>query len=94
MQWWYYPADPGRYCWLRGLSRLLAGWNIRKINQAWFAFNGTYADSPSSTSNIDKELLEFFNNHSSIKEAVDKLKYINSIKDYNILIEDSADMNK
>jgi len=70
------------------------GYNIRKINQAWFAFNGTYADSPSSTSNIDKELLEFFNNHSSIKEAVDKLKYINSIKDYNILIEDSADMNK
>ena len=70
------------------------GYNVRKINQAWFAFNGTYADSPSSTSNIDKELLNFIDSQTSIKEAIDKIKYINSSNDYNILIKDSAFMNK
>ena len=32
------------------------GIKIRKINQAWFAFNGTYGDSPSSISNFNDEL--------------------------------------
>ena len=32
------------------------GHNIRKINQAFFAFNGTYADSPASVSPIGDQL--------------------------------------
>tara|TARA_B100001029_G_C14981061_1_gene406045 strand:- start:61 stop:1056 length:996 start_codon:yes stop_codon:yes gene_type:complete len=70
------------------------GFKIRKINQAWFAFNGTYGDSPSSVSNIDDELLKFIDNQTTIKIAIDELKNINSVNDYNILIKDSADMKK
>ena len=70
------------------------GFKIRKINQAWFAFNGTYGDSPSSTSNVDDELLKFINNQLSIKTAIDELKNINSLNDYNNLIKDSADIKK
>ena len=70
------------------------GFKIRKINQAWFAFNGTYGDSPSSISNIDVELLKFIDNQTTIKTAIDELKNINSVNDYNILIKDSADMKK
>ena len=35
------------------------GYRIRKINQAYFAFHGTYADSPSSVSPIYDELVQF-----------------------------------
>ena len=35
------------------------GYGIRKLNQAYFAFYGTYADSPSSVSPIYEELVQF-----------------------------------
>ncbi len=35
------------------------GYYIRKLNQAYFAFHGTYADSPASVSPIYNELLQF-----------------------------------
>ena len=35
------------------------GYRIRKLNQAYFAFHGTYADSPASVSPIYDELLQF-----------------------------------
>lgn len=35
------------------------GYRIRKINQAYFAFHGTYADSPASVSPIYDELVQF-----------------------------------
>ena len=34
------------------------GFDIRKINQAWFAFNGTYAESSASVSPIGGQLNE------------------------------------
>ena len=35
------------------------GFNIRKLNQAFFAFNGTYADSPASVSPVGEQLRRF-----------------------------------
>ncbi|MCH8109792.1 MAG: hypothetical protein IIB15_06655, partial [Chloroflexi bacterium] len=35
------------------------GFNIRKLNQAFFAFNGTYADSPASVSPVGDQLRRF-----------------------------------
>ena len=35
------------------------GFHLRKLNQAFFAFNGTYADSPASISPIADQLHEF-----------------------------------
>ena len=37
------------------------GFNIRKLNQAFFAFNGTYADSPASVSPVGDQLQRFRN---------------------------------
>jgi hypothetical protein len=34
------------------------GHNIRKLNQAYFAFHGTYADSPASVSPIHQQLTD------------------------------------
>ena len=49
------------------------GFHIRKLNQAYFAFHGTYAESPSSVSPIDDQLQEF-------RELVPELGFLR--KDY------------
>jgi hypothetical protein len=40
----------------RRLEFVTNGYPIRKLNNAWFAFNGTYADSPASISPIEGQL--------------------------------------
>jgi hypothetical protein len=42
------------------------GYYIRKLNQAYFAFHGTYADTPSSTNPIGQELQQLRNQSASI----------------------------
>ena len=42
----------------RRLLFVANGFNIRKLNQAWFAFNGTYAESAASVSPIGDQLHE------------------------------------
>ena len=44
------------------------GFQIRKINQAYFAFHGTYAGSAASISPIDDQLKELRDRSSSLKE--------------------------
>ena len=44
------------------------GYYIRKLNQAYFAFHGTYADSPTSISPIGLELKELRNQSASLKD--------------------------
>ncbi len=44
------------------------GYDIRKLNQAYFAFYGTYADRPSSISPIGNELRELRNQSASLKD--------------------------
>jgi len=44
------------------------GYYIRKLNQAYFAFYGTYADSPTSISPIGSELKELRNKSASLKD--------------------------
>ncbi len=47
------------------------GYNIRKLNQAYFAFHGAYADSPTSISPIGVELKELRSRSASLKEFLD-----------------------
>jgi hypothetical protein len=47
------------------------GYIIRKLNQAYFAFHGTYADSPTSVSPIGTELRELRDRSSTLKEFLD-----------------------
>ena len=44
------------------------GYNIRKLNQAYFAFYGTYADSPTSIDPIGSELKELRAKSGSLKD--------------------------
>ncbi len=47
------------------------GYDIRKLNQAYFAFHGTYADSPTSISPIGVELRALREQSASLKEFLD-----------------------
>ena len=63
------------------------GIKIRKINQAWFAFNGTYGDSPSSISNFNDELNDLIDSYDNLNDAINDIKNISSLDDYKIMIE-------
>lgn len=49
------------------------GYYLRKLNQAYFAFHGTYAYKPGSVSPIGEDLEELREQCSSLKEFMDKV---------------------
>ena len=57
------------------------GYYIRKLNQAYFAFYGTYADSPTSISPIGLELKKLRSQSASLKEFLDKAAAMTSRQD-------------
>lgn len=48
------------------------GYHIRKLNQAYFAFNGSYADSPTSISPIGAELRSLRSRSVSLRDFLDR----------------------
>jgi predicted nucleic acid-binding Zn-ribbon protein len=66
------------------------GYYIRKLNQAYFAFYGTYADSPTSISSIGAEMRELRERSTSLKDFLDTASGINSRKDLQRSIEQAA----
>jgi len=60
------------------------GYPIRKINQAYFAFHGNYADNPSSTSSIGIELKEYRGYFGNIGQFI---KSISKIENYTQFIQ-------
>ena len=57
------------------------GYYIRKLNQAYFAFHGTYADSPTSISPIGAELRKLREKSDSLKDFLDSVIGITSRQD-------------
>ena len=57
------------------------GYYIRKLNQAYFAFYGTYADSPTSISPIGLELKTLRGQSTSLKEFLDRAATMTSRQD-------------
>jgi hypothetical protein len=57
------------------------GYYIRKLNQAYFAFYGSYADSPTSVDLIGDDLLLLRKNSSSIKQFLDIVSTLGSRED-------------
>ena len=49
------------------------GYHIRKLNQAYFAFYGTYADRPTSISPIGLELKELRSQSASLKDFLNRV---------------------
>ncbi|MFO8143882.1 MAG: hypothetical protein R6T78_04335 [Dehalococcoidales bacterium] len=56
------------------------GYYIRKLNQAYFAFHGAYADSPTSVNPIGLELEELREESGSIKDFLEKSALITGRK--------------
>ena len=57
------------------------GYYIRKLNQAYFAFYGTYADSPTFISPIGLELKKLRSQSASLKDFLDKVAAMTSRQD-------------
>ena len=57
------------------------GYHIRKLNQAYFAFHGTYADSPTSISPIGAEMKKLRSQSGSLKEFLDTVAAMTSRRD-------------
>ena len=57
------------------------GYHIRKLNQAYFAFHGTYADSPTSISPIGVELKQLRSQSASLKDFLDIVAAMTSRRD-------------
>ena len=63
------------------------GHNIRKINQAYFAFHGTYADSPSSTSPLASQIWELRQQSTNAGQLVKTLQTISNYNDFLTLLD-------
>jgi len=57
------------------------GYQIRKLNQAYFAFYGTYADRPTSISPIGLELKKLRSKSASLKEFLETVAAMTSRQD-------------
>jgi len=57
------------------------GYHIRKLNQAYFAFHGTYADSPTSISPIGVELKKLRSQSESLSDFLEDVTGITSRQD-------------
>ncbi|MEK7777470.1 MAG: hypothetical protein AAB303_02455, partial [Chloroflexota bacterium] len=58
------------------------GYLIRKLNQAYFAFHGTYADSPSSVSPIYEQLLEMRRASPSLGAFIHRIAGVSSYSEF------------
>lgn len=62
------------------------GYSIRKINQAYFAFHGTYAESPSSTSPIARYLWDLREQVESVGSLVKLLRPVRTYEQFEELL--------
>ncbi len=62
------------------------GHTIRKINQAYFAFHNTYAESPSSTSPIARYLWDLRDHVDTVGELVKLLRPLGTYKEFELLL--------
>ena len=58
------------------------GYNIRKINQAYFAFHGSYATGPGSVSPIGEQLQELRSRSGSVGEFLETVAQFGSYEEY------------
>ena len=65
----------------------LRGYYIRKLNQAYFAFRGRYADSPASISPVGEQMRELRSYMSDIGEFVRVISKVNNPTEFEELLE-------
>lgn len=67
------------------------GYYIRKLNQAFFAFYGTYADSPTSISPIGSDLQELRSQSTSLKAFLNTAAAMDSYQDLREMLHKNAE---
>jgi hypothetical protein len=58
------------------------GYNLRRLNQAYFAFHGSYALSPGSVDPIGPQMRQLRAASASLKDFLDRVGWLNSYEDY------------
>ena len=69
----------------------LGGYGIRKINQAYFAFRGNYADSPASVSPIGSELKEYRETFPTVGEFIKSVATVKNYVQFQLMLESVGD---
>ena len=64
------------------LKLVKKGYNLRKLNQAYFAFHGSYALSPASIDPIGPQIRQLRAASPSLKTFLDRVGRLNSYDDY------------
>jgi len=64
------------------------GYYIRKLNQAYFAFHGAYADSPTSISPIGAELKEMRSQSASLRDFLNRVAAMSSRQDLTVALKE------
>ena len=60
------------------------GYNLRRLNQAYFAFHGSYAFGPDSIDPIGPQLRQLRAASPSLKNFLDKVGWLNSYEDFSV----------
>lgn len=68
---------------------LTKGYYLRKLNQAYFAFNDRYADTPASTNPIGGEIDKLRSQSSSLKDFLETVSYMTGRSDLTTSINHS-----
>jgi hypothetical protein len=58
------------------------GYNLRKLNQAYFAFHGSYALSPTSIDPIGPQIRQLRAANPSLRAFLNRVGWLNSYEDY------------
>ena len=74
----------------RRLQLVENGHNIRKINQAYFAFHGLYADGPSSTSPLARQIWELRQQSTDAGQLVKTLQTISNYEEFLTLLDERS----
>ena len=64
---------------------------IRKLNQAWFGFNGTYGDSPASVSPIGDEVKELRSLLPDVGELIRSTRGVSSYEEFQDVLQQAKD---
>ena len=63
---------------------------IRKLNQAYFAFHGSYGDSPASVSPIHGQLEALRSQSPSLGSFLRRVAALRSVEELNALVQESG----
>ncbi|MEW6033442.1 MAG: hypothetical protein AB1603_01140 [Chloroflexota bacterium] len=79
-------AEAERYLEERRLFFIRNGYYIRRLNQAYFAFHGSYGDDPASVSPVSQQLAELRRQSGSLGEFVKLVSQVSNSEELNRLV--------